>query len=144
MKLFAAIVKEYIINKRKREEQIKRRGLKPMNTLLTKENLKTLYKALIKLPPFDQLQMPEAHRVEFKVIRDPAVYGLFEPDPNTISVSSGRCSHFDTIIKTLIHEMVHLYCYHTKEDNYEEHRNAKFKRVIKQVATLYGFDPKEL
>ena len=114
-----------------------------MNILLTEENLKTLYRALLKLPPFNNLQMP-AYKVEFKIIRDPNVYGLFEPDPNTISISSGRCSHFDTITKTLIHEMVHLYCYHTKEDNYEEHSNAKFKRVIKQVATLYGFDPKEL
>jgi len=115
-----------------------------MNILLTEENLKTLYKALLKLPPFNQLQMPEAHKVDFKVIRDPEVYGLFEPDPNTISVSSGRCSHFDTIFKTLIHEMVHLHCYYTKEENYEEHRNVKFKKIIKQTAEIYGFDPKEL
>jgi hypothetical protein len=40
--------------------------------------------------------------------------------------------------------MVHLHCYYTKEENYEEHRNVKFKKIIKQTAEIYGFDPKEL
>ena len=117
---------------------------KNMNTLLASENVKLLYKTLTKLPPFTHLSMPEAHKVNFVIIRDPSVYGLFEPEPLTISISSGRCGHFETIIKTLMHEMVHLHCYCNKEDNYEEHSNKLFKKIIKQCAKLYGFDPKEL
>jgi len=112
--------------------------------LLTSENLKLLYKTFIRLPPFSDLAMPEACDIKFKVIRDDALLGLFEPEPLMLMVSSSRCSHFDTICKTLLHEMAHMHCYLEDLDNYESHNNRLFKKIIKQTAVTYGFDPKEL
>lgn len=112
--------------------------------LLTAENLKLLYKTFIRLPPFSDLPMPEASEIKFKVIRDDELLGLFEPEPLMLMVSGSRCSHFDTICKTLLHEMAHMHCYLEDQENYEQHNNRLFKKIIKQTALTYGFDPKEL
>ena len=112
--------------------------------LLTADNLRLLYKTFIRLPPFSELAMPEARDVKFKVIRDEELLGLFEPEPLTLMISSGRCSYFDTICKTLLHEMAHMHCYLEDQANYEQHNNRLFKKIIRQIALTYGFDPKEL
>ena len=112
--------------------------------LLTSQNLVLLYKTLVRIEPFDTLDMPEASNIKFKVIKDPNVYGLYEPEPHIICVSSGRCSHFDTIVKTLLHEMIHMYCYLEGQNTFELHSNRLFKKLIKKTAVIYGFDPKEL
>jgi len=118
--------------------------IKGKKMLLTNENLKLLYKTFVRMAPFDALDMPEASEVKFKVIKDEDIYGLYEPEPHIICVSAGRCSHFDTIVKTLLHEMIHMYCFLEGENTYEMHSNRLFKKLIKKTADLYGFDPKEL
>lgn len=113
-------------------------------TLLTDENLKLLYKTFVKLPPFDKLNMPHACQIKLKVTRRKDIMGEFAPDENTIYISSARNAHFDTICKTLLHEMAHLYCYKLKHEDYHDHENREFKKILKHIASLYGFDPKEL
>ena len=94
--------------------------------------------------PFDKLDMPHAHQIQLKVTRRKDIMGEFAPEENTIYISSARNSHFDTICKTLLHEMAHLYCYKVKEQEYHDHENKRFKAIIRHIASLYGFDPKEL
>ena len=113
-------------------------------TLLTDENLKLLYKTFCRMEPFDKLNMPHAHQIKLKVTRRKDILGEFAPEENTIYISSARNAHFDTICKTLLHEMAHLYCYKVKEQEYHDHENKRFKSIIRHIASLYGFDPKEL
>ena len=113
-------------------------------TLLTDENLKLLYKTFCRMEPFDKLDMPHAHQIQLKVTRRKDIMGEFAPEENTIYISSARNAHFDTICKTLLHEMAHLYCYKAKEQEYHDHDNKRFKSIIRHIASLYGFDPKEL
>jgi len=113
-------------------------------TLLTDANLKLLYKTFVKLPPFDKLNMPHACQIRLKVTRRKDIMGEFAPEENTIYISSAKNGHFDTICKTLLHEMAHLHCYKVKEDEYHNHENKRFKSIIRHIASVYGFDPKEL
>ena len=113
-------------------------------TLLTDANLKLLYKTFVKLPPFDKLNMPYACQIRLKVTRRKDIMGEFAPEENTIYISSAKNGHFDTICKTLLHEMAHLHCYKVKEDEYHDHENKRFKSIIRHIASVYGFDPKEL
>ena len=96
------------------------------------------------MEPFDKLDMPHAHQIKLKVTRRKDIMGEFAPDENTIYISSAKNAHFDTICKTLLHEMVHLYCFKHKEAEYYSHDNKHFKSIIKHIASVYGFDPKEL
>jgi hypothetical protein len=77
-------------------------------TLLTDENLKLLYKTFCRMEPFNKLKMPYTHEIKLKVTRRKDIMGEFAPDENTIYISSARNAHFDTICKTLLHEMAHL------------------------------------
>ena len=113
-------------------------------TLLTEDNLKLLYKTFCKMRPFKDLAMPYACDIDFKVSRRMDIMGEFDPDEMRIELSAARNAHFDTICKTLLHEMVHLHCYKLKHDDYHDHNNKTFKAIIKHIALLYGFDPKEL
>jgi len=113
-------------------------------SLLTDANLKLLYKTFCRMEPFDKLDMPHAHQIKLKVTRRKDIMGEFAPDEMTIYISSARNAHFDTICKTLLHEMAHLFCYKAKEDEYHDHENKRFKSIIRHIASVYGFDPKEL
>jgi hypothetical protein len=57
---------------------------------------------------------PHAHQIKLKVTRRKDILGEFAPDENTIYISSARNAHFDTICKTLLHEMAHLHCVQNK------------------------------
>jgi len=113
-------------------------------TLLTDENLKLLYKTFVKMPPFNKRNMPHACQIKLKVTRRKDIMGEFAPEENTIYISSARNAHFDTICKTLLHEMAHLSVYKQRDEEYHSHDNKRFKTIIRHIASLYGFDPKEL
>jgi len=88
--------------------------------------------------------MPHPGQLRFKVTRRKDIMGEFAPDEDTIYISSAKNGHFDTICKTLLHEMAHLAVYKEKNEDYDSHDNKRFKLIIKHIASLYGFDPKEL
>jgi len=109
---------------------------------INKDTLKLTYEYLTQLYPFNKWNLPDSSQVIFKVINDDEVLGLYEPEPDCISISKARHDHLDTIIKTMAHEMCHFKLY-INNKTYENH-NSEFKKLTKQVATEFGFDPKEL
>lgn len=108
-----------------------------MSFPLRPEHLAAMYDCLRILPPFSEWKLPESDAVEF---RTPAIndFGEFR-EPNIITVSSARHAHFDTIMQTLAHEMIHLQQHITKTENKYQH-NADFKRKAKRVASNFGWD----
>jgi hypothetical protein len=79
------------------------------------------------------------------VCNDPEIYGEYEPEPHKITISKGRCSHLDTVIVTLLHEMIHqmMYIKYPKSEIYTSHK-GEFKQIKMKVAKQFGFDPLEL
>lgn len=114
-------------------------------SFITENNMANLYSALIEFPIFDEYKFPPASKVDFVVTDDVEIYGEYSPEPHTITISTGKCGHLDTVIKTLMHELIHMAIYidSPKSEKYVNH-TGKFKKLQKRVATKYGYDPKEL
>jgi hypothetical protein len=58
-------------------------------------------------------------------------------------MSSRKIGHFDTLARTMAHEMVHVAQSVAGTRSRSEH-NADFYRRINSVARHHGWDPKEL
>ena len=112
---------------------------------INEDSIAALYTAFIQIEPFASMPFPPAKRVEFVVCNNPDLYGEYQPEPHIITISVGKCSHLDTVIKTLLHEMIHqiIYIKHPKTDKYLSHK-GEFKILQKRVAKQFGFDPLEL
>ena len=114
-----------------------------MKTTLTSKNLEILYNMACQLPPFNKFKMPKSHKVKFKVIKNPNIYGCFDEHEMEIQISSNACGHFTTILQTLLHEMVHLALYVRGDKDFHEHGD-KFLRIKNVYSELYNFDPKAI
>lgn len=110
---------------------------------ITDTILQTTYEYLMQIKPFNKWKLPPSCEIEFKVINDKELMGMFEPEPYCISISKARHDHLDTILKTMAHEMCHLKLYLDGYEKYELH-NKDFNKLSKQVAKEFGFDYKEL
>jgi hypothetical protein len=118
-------------------------------TFITENNIANLYSALIEFPVFDEYKLPPANKVDFVVVHDHSICGQYEPpeagEPHVITISTAKCGHLDTVIKTLCHEIIHMICYleSPKTEKYATHRGL-FSKLQKRVANSLGYDPKEL
>ena len=118
-------------------------------TFITENNIANLYSALIEMPIFDEYKLPPASKVDFVVVHDDTICGQYEPpeqgEPHVITISTAKCGHLDTVIKTICHEIIHMICYleSPKTDKYTSHKGL-FAKLQKRVAKEFGFDPKEL
>ena len=66
---------------------------------------------------------------------------IYDDDLHIITISKAKCSHFETILKTLAHEMIHMKRYRTKA--WDQH-DAEVRRYAKAIADEFCFDPLEL
>ena len=118
-------------------------------TFITENNIANLYSALIEFPIFDEYKLPPASKVDFVVVHDDSICGQYEPpeasEPHVITISTAKCGHLDTVIKTLMHELIHMAIYieYPTTERYVKHTGL-FKKLQKRVAIKYGYDPKEL
>ena len=112
-----------------------------MAKLLTKQNLRKIYKLFISLPPFNEYKMPAPHKVQFAIIDTNDVLGYFHSEPNRIEIDVANNS-WNKISETMLHEMIHLCrCYNNHKD-FTEH-NDKFDIYAKRICLLYNFNLEE-
>lgn len=118
-------------------------------TFITENNIANLYSVLIEFPVFDEYKLPPASKVDFVVVHDDTMCGQYEPpeagEPHIITISTAKCGHLDTVIKTLCHEIIHMICYleSPKTEKYVSHKGL-FLKLQKRIANHLGYDPKEL
>jgi len=115
---------------------------------LTPEVVRHLYASLYCCYPFTKWKMPLPEEVEFIVTADPEVMGTYlydtgEDYEHTVTISSGRCGHYYTMMTTLAHEMVHM-SFHRQEGGKWNQHGKPFRTRCKLVADELGFDPLEL
>jgi hypothetical protein len=111
--------------------------------LVTRSTCVAVYELLIQLPPIKAWRLPPSKDIIFIVRHLPDVYGMFEPDPHKITISSAKHAHLDTVIRTMAHEMIHLHLYNRKDPLWDKHTKS-FLDAAEKVSTTLGFDPKEL
>jgi len=112
-----------------------------MAKLLTKQNLRKIYKLFISLPPFNEYKMPQPHKVQFAIIDTNDVLGYFHSEPNRIEIDVANDS-WNKISETMLHEMIHLCRCHNNHKDFTEH-NAKFDIYAKRICLLYNFNLEE-
>jgi len=110
--------------------------------LLTKQNLRKLYKCFMSLPPFNEYRMPAPHKVSFQVVNDPEAFGWFINDPPRIQLSKALCTNWDFISQTMLHEMIHLCLWYNHHNDFDQH-DEKFNRMAKRVCAVYKFNIEE-
>jgi hypothetical protein len=102
-----------------------------------------VYELLIQLPPVKAWRLPPSQEIIFVVRHLQDVYGLYEPDPHKITISSAKHAHLDTVVRTMAHEMIHLHLYLRKDPLWDKHTKT-FLDCAAKVSNTLGFDHKEL
>jgi len=115
---------------------------------LTAEVVKHLYSSLYCCYPFTKWKMPLPEEIDFVVTSDPELMGTYlydtgEDYEHTITISSGRCGHYYTMLTTLAHEMVHMSFHRQKGDKWMLH-GKQFRSRCLMVANELGLDGLEL
>ena len=110
--------------------------------------LKEIYEMLFICEPFTRWKLPFADEVKFELVADDTIMGSYLYDDggdyaHTISISSSRCGHLDTVIRTMAHERIHASRHDTVTDAWLKH-DATFRRRAHTIAKELGFDPLEL
>ena len=115
---------------------------------ITPSLIKQAYSMLLCCEPFDRWNLPLPEEVKFEVIEDDNLMGTYLYDDggkfeHIIQISSARCGHLDTIIRTLAHECIHMSRHGTVTDKWLKH-DATFRRRAHMISNELGFDPLEL
>ena len=109
--------------------------------LLTRQNLRKMYKCFISLPPFNEYRMPAPHKVRFSVINTKEALGYFHNEPYRIQIDNSNDSYLK-ISETMLHEMIHLCRCHNGHEDFAEH-NEKFNIYAQKICELYNFNYEE-
>jgi len=114
-----------------------------MSELITDKTVKAIYIMLRKLPPFNKWELPPASKIKFKVIQDYKFMGELDVKPYRMKFGSNHQEHFETIVTTIAHEMIHLSLYLEGVPSYNIH-TRKFKEKAHEIGVLFGFDRKNI
>jgi hypothetical protein len=111
---------------------------------LTPQMLAAAYEFLRETEPFNEWNLPPAEELGFRVVKDKAHFGWFEteykrPPFMRILVSERTVGHTDTLLKTIGHEMIHLFLHTTKQDREADH-GPTFKAYAAKVCEAHGWD----
>ena len=109
----------------------------------TSKSLEAMYIMLCQMKPFKAWDLPNTANIKFIVTKEEDALGsyVFDDDLHVITISKAKCNHFDTILKTLAHELIH--CKRHKTKNWDKHDKV-FRDYATQVANEFGWDKLEL
>ena len=116
-----------------------------MTLRLTPEMLAAAYEFLRASAPFRAWGLPHADDVEFHVIgaRDRrGHYCRGESARHRIAISAANVGHSETLLRTIAHEMLHLYQNERGSETSKTEHNAEFRRLARAVCLHHGFDPR--
>lgn len=114
-----------------------------MSAWITEKTVKSMYSLLRSMPPFNQWNLPPAHKIKFKVCHKSDLLGHMDVKPFRINIGTKHQEHFESVLTTMAHEMVHLSLYIDGCPSYNQHRKS-FRLKTAQIGDIYGFDRKTL
>jgi hypothetical protein len=112
---------------------------------LTPEMLATAYEFLRTSAPFRAWNLPDADDVEFHVIAARDRRGHYcrgDTARHRIAVSAANVGHSETLLRTIAHEMIHLYQSERRSETPKAEHNGEFGRLARLVCVHHGFDPR--
>lgn len=114
-----------------------------MSAWITDKTIKSMYSLLRSMPPFNKWNLPPAHKIKFKVRHDLDLLGHMYMKPFKMEIGTKHQEHFESVLTTVAHEMVHLSLFIDGCPSFNQHRKA-FRMKTAQIGDLYGFDRKML
>lgn len=113
------------------------------NPIITEKSVRDIYKLLKSLPPFNTWKLPSDKQIVFKVIEKYNCMGEMHMKPFKMVIGANHHDHFETLVTTIAHEMVHLKLYIDKDKSYRRHGVA-FRALTAEIGSIFGFDRKTL
>ena len=110
---------------------------------LTPELLAGTYQLLASTQPFASWKLPEADEVEFHISRQPNYRGQYwrtAKNDHAIEISERLIGNLGWLIRTMAHEMVHLYQSEYKHETPNAQHNAHFYKMAKKVCLVHEWD----
>ena len=113
--------------------------------ILTAQRMAHIYDCIREFPPYNRWKLPPSDEVEFRLTARTDRHGDFSTtcynplDNPRIMLSYVKHSHFDSVVRTLAHEMIHLAQAIAKTATATEH-NEDFQERAKLVCKNFGFD----
>lgn len=121
-----------------------------MTLPLTPDLLQASYDFLCETPPFKKWSMPPGDEVAFHVGAFVDKFGEYSRNgkkypvgTHHITISMKCVGHTGTLLRTMAHEMIHLWQAVKKSETRHAEHNAEFRRLSLYVCKFHGFDPRE-
>jgi hypothetical protein len=110
---------------------------------LDTKTLKAIYEMLVTTHVLRDIGLPPSDEVEFELleVKDDCM-ASYTPDPDIIGVCSQRHRFLTSVIKSMLHEIIHM-TNHYYGKSYIRHDNS-FKELRKHIANELGFDENEI
>lgn len=110
---------------------------------ITPEKVRAVYQMLLSLEPFDKWNLSAANRITFAVAPLKSRRGDWDPNTNTLRVSTVCITTFPALVAVVMHEICHVrqqrLC--RLPDSADGH-NGDFNRMRDQICKHHGFlDP---
>lgn len=116
-----------------------------MSLRLTPEMLAAAYEFLRTSAPFRGWRLPTADEVEFQVVAARDRHGHYcrgDSAEHRIAISAATVGHTETLMRTVAHEMIHLYQRERRTETANAEHNSEFLRLARFVCLHHGFDPR--
>ena len=105
--------------------------------------LEGIYDMLISTHVLRDVGLPPSYEVEFELLSmKENCMASYTPDPHTIGVCPQRHRFLSSVIKSMLHEIIHM-TNHLYGHSYLKH-DKHFKELRKHIADELGFDENEI
>ena len=102
-----------------------------------------IYDMLISTHVLRDVGLPPSYEVEFELLSmKENCMASYTPDPHTIGVCPQRHRFLTSVIKSMLHEIIHM-TNHLYGHSYLKH-DKHFKELRKHIADELGFDENEI
>ena len=107
------------------------------------KTVKAVYSMLIATSVLRELGLPPVDEIEFELLPvSDKVMATYTPDPDTIGVCPERHRFLTSLIKSMVHEIIHM-VNHYYGKSYLRH-DKNFEQLRKKIADEFGFDENEI
>lgn len=114
----------------------------PRAFVLTPNLLRATYNMVCELAPFDQWNLPDGDEVVFQVTSERNTRGwhTYSRPQHTIGISSICVQRYDTLVQTMMHEMIHAHERNVKQDRTDVYHSRAFHQWAAQVCRIHKLD----
>jgi hypothetical protein len=107
------------------------------------KTVKAVYEMLLATKVLRDVGLPPANEIEFELLPvEDNVMATYTPDPDTIGICPDRHRFLTSLIKSMVHEIIHMANYYYGKSYLRHDKN--FKELRKHIADEYGFDENEI